>query len=127
MRIRKLPLNERFKGVDKFQQLIESSKNNLILLVDNNYNIWELIKRDDLNAQALLSKSESLLHMISSVVRNDHKVNNQYDDNRTSSKNLEEIRGGYNYYQKENSDNSSINTSIINFSKNEFNLSILLK
>ena len=106
---RRQNLNERFKNVLKFQELLSNYVPNksIILLVDNKHGLWELVKRNDLDLNCL-----SNLESISSLT-----IKKLQDDNKL-----------INIEIKDNYDMSSLNNSEIDLSRNnDINISMLLK
>ena len=53
-------LSEYFDYIDGFQQIINSKDNNVILMLDDNNQIWELVKRDDLKIDDIENSSVNL-------------------------------------------------------------------
>jgi len=107
-------------NMSKFQEFLNSYiiNKNILIFIDSRNNLWELVKRTDLNMNILNNNCENLVSIISRA-----KIHGSVDLNRESPKskliNIE-IKDHYD-------DISSLNGSELDISKvTDFNLSHLI-
>lgn len=117
--------NTNFK---KFQDILNTYNHNknILLLVDNKNNIWELLKRNDLSINNL-STIESISTLVSiknGEINNNFDCNKNNNDNNNCHINQDKL---LDIEIKENEEKSFINSELEISKVSDFNISVLIK
>lgn len=104
-------MNFDFGSMTRFQEFLTNyqANKNILLFVDSNHNVWEIIKRFDININSI-TNNDNLISIVNYNNNNNNSNNKFFNIDDTSSKFL-------NIEIKDNYDNRSMNTCELDVSK----------